>query len=234
MRVRMYHWIVCGVVVCCLVTFLYVVMLCGVVFCCSFTVSWSALIQKLKFFFCKSSVLFLGQGTVIVLFFCCVMWLLKRNLVKRCRSLLSVMLLCGLMFCCYVSIRYVVLRDVSRCVTLRCVVFGWVAFDCFSLWCILLWWAVRCCVMVIASCTRNVSAHEKRRMLSVDGSEWVNTFLVFRLVNVAETLAVSPPELLTVGMIYPFSLWLIVSNYNLSREGPYRCEQDGHTVDFRK
>lgn len=179
--------------VCCLVTFLYVVMLCGVVFCCSFT-SADLHYKSLNIFSCKSSLLFLGQRTVIVLFFYCVMWPLKRNLVRlknagRCSPLCCYV---ALMFCCYVPIRYVcyvMCLAVSRCIVL----FGCVAFDCFALWCVLLWWAVRCCIMVIASCTRNVSAHGKRRMLSVDGSEWVNTLLVFRLVNVAETLAVSSP-----------------------------------------
>lgn len=142
---------------------------------------------------------------------------------------MQVAALCYVMWrwCFAVTFLYATLCYVMCLAVLRCVVlFGWVEFDCFALWCILLWWAVRCCVMVIASCTRNVSARGKRPMLSVDGSEWVNTFLVFRLVNVAETLAVSPPELLTVGMIYPFSLWFIVSNFYLSPEGSYRCEQD--------
>lgn len=163
----------CGL---CLVTFLYVVMLCGVVFCCSFTLSWSALLQKLNFFSCKSSLLFLEQGTVIVLFFYCVMWPLKRNLVQlknagRCSPLCCYV---ALMFCCYVPIRYV--RYVMCLAVLRCVVlFGWEAFDCFALWCVLLWWAVRCCIMVIASCTRNVSAHGKRRML-VSRWLWVSQY----------------------------------------------------------
>lgn len=174
----------------------------------------------------------LKASDTYLFFFYCFMWPLKRNLVKRCRSLLSVMLLCGV----YVLLlRSYTLRCVawcvSRCVTLCCII--WLG----SVWllCIVMRFAViGRAVLCLASCARNVSAHGKRPMLSVDGSEWVNTFFVFRLVNVAETLAVSPPKLLTVGMIYPFSLWFIVSNFNLSPEGPYRCEQDGHTVNFRK
>lgn len=110
--------------------------------------------KSLIFFSCKSSLLFLEQGTVIVLFFYCVMWPLKRNLVQlknagRCSPLCCYV---ALMFCCYVPIRYlcyVMCLAVLRCVAL----FGWEAFDCFALWCVLLWWAVRCFIMVIASCT---------------------------------------------------------------------------------
>ena len=93
------------------------------------------------------------------------------------------MLLCGVVFCCYVPIRYVVLRVVFRWVALCCVVMcGWVALSCVALCCVLLCCAVRCCVMVTAPSTRNVYANGKLSMLSVYGVEWV-TILLFRLVN---------------------------------------------------
>jgi len=113
---------------------------------------------------CKSTpLLFLRLGA-----FFCVLFVLFRNLRNLVKCAARRFPLCSSVVLCLLLLSYT-LCCVTWCVFGCVVLFGTVAFGCVALCCVSLWWAVWCCVIVTEPCTRNVYAHWKLSMLSVDG-----------------------------------------------------------------